>query len=263
MAITNLNDYLYRFFEANQCSILSNQNDILKVKLTEKMDRALMNRPFYWHYIKKIGQIGEPKTLTFITNPENKEEKGELIHFGSPRLQQIMNYLKENEKYVLLYEKATSVHTNIGLHPWLLVNLKITYIGRLQKDEIFSIGLNLINGMMKTQMMDYLKELSLQSNISDFCYTISPLIKLNSGFKRIEKVIQNYIENQVHDWAAESLKKSEDEINLLKRFYTQPNNEQKKQMEQEISEIRDRYHPTITLTVVNGGIVYLKQPVEK
>src|SRR5690625_4589851 len=48
----------------------------------------------------------------------------------------------------------------------LVVNLKISYKGKHKKDELFSIGLHLVNGMMKVEMMDILKKFTLQDRKS-------------------------------------------------------------------------------------------------
>lgn len=117
MKISNLHDFLESYFKAQACEIITSSNGVLSVQLTEQMDRTLMNRPFYWHYIKAIGQKGDPMQLTLITNPQKKDEQGEWIHFGSPRLQQIMNDLKEKQHNVKLFEKVdTSEHT--PMYPW-------------------------------------------------------------------------------------------------------------------------------------------------
>jgi|SRR5690625_3539746 len=257
MAITNLKQFLSDFFTAHQCQVTSNQSGILSIQLSETMDRALMNRPFYWHYIKKMGQVGEPQILTLITQHEKRNEQGEFIHFGSSRLQQILDYLKKNERFTKVFQKKTNITNNTALHPWLVLNVKVTYIGKLQRDEVFSLGLNLINGMMKSQMMEFLNTLKLQNSIPNYCYTISPIIKLQSGFKRIESVIKNYIENQEHGWAAESLEKLEEEIDLLKSFYVDSTESEKKQMKKEIEEINTRYQPKINISIINGGVFYL------
>jgi len=257
MAITNLNQFLEDYFVSHRCQILENKDGILKIQLTEEMDQALMNRPFYWHYIKKIGQQGKPMDLTLITNPNKKNEKGEWIHFGSPRLQQIINHLKEKEKYTKLFQKVVS-NQNTPLFPWLVVNLKMSYKGKQKKDEMISIGLQLVNGNMRLEMMDHLQKLPLQMAISDYCYTISPIIKLQSGFKRIESVISSYIENQTHEWALESLQELEEEIKTVQHFY-EGRTEELEQMEKEIEEIKERYHPVISQEVINGGIFYLTE----
>lgn len=248
--------FLETYFKTHNCEILSNEEGVLAVQLTEDMDKTLMNRPFYWHYIKSIGQAGEPMKLSLITNPHKRDEQGEWIHFGSPRLQQIINHLRTNEKYIKLFQ---TVHTtvNTALFPWLLTNIKISYKGKQKKDELFSIGLNLVNGLMKVDMMHLLEELPLNKMISDYCYPISPIIKLKSGYYRIEKVIDNYIQDQDHVWADEALQTIDEEIEMVEHFYTNENDHEQKL--KEVEAIQERYTPIITYEVINGGIVYLTE----
>lgn len=260
MAIKNLHDFLTSYFTAHHCTLEKNTDGVLTVQLNEKMDRALMNRPFYWHYVKKMGSSGQPMKLTLITDPLNRDGKNEWVHFGSPRLQQILQHLGENEKFTKLFE-GVNKNRKTALYPWLVTNVKIGYQGKQKRDEIISIGLHLVNGSMKVEMMEELQTRSLQMTIPDYCYTISPMIKLKSGFKRIESVLESYINDQSHDWASESLTTMEEEINLLKHFYrgTNDNEQEKQEMEKEVEEITKRYKPCITFEVINGGIFYLNQ----
>ncbi|UJL44835.1 hypothetical protein KFZ58_10320 [Virgibacillus sp. NKC19-16] len=258
MAITNLNEFLQDYFTANQCELIFNEDGVLTVQLTEEMDRALMNRPFYWHYVKSTGYAGEPMKLTLVTNPDKREEKGEWIHFGSPRLQQILTQLKQNEKVTKLFQKVET-NQNTPLYPWLVVNIKISYVGKQKKDEVFSIGLHLVNGMMKVEMMEQMQQLSLQMTISDYCYPISPLIKLKSGYLRIQSVIDNYIENQTHEWAEESWKTLDEEIQMLHYFYTGETETVNEQKQKELNEMKERYEPYISYEVINGGIFYFTE----
>jgi hypothetical protein len=255
VTIRDLNNFLVRYFKGNKCTIQSNENGVLTVQLNEKMDRLLMNRPFYWHYVKSTGQTGQPMELTLITNPDSNEAKGEWIHFGSPRLQKILTHLKEHERYTKLFEQIQTTERT-PLYPWLVVNFQISYQGKQKRDEIISIGLNLMNGVMKTNMMEMLQSYSMHSAIPDYCYTISPLIKLQSGFIRIENVILDYLHRQSKVWAEESLKDLEEEIATLKHFYREDN--ENEVMLREISEMEERYKPEISMQVINGGIFYLK-----
>lgn len=256
MEIANLSDFLEGYFSSHHCELLANHDGVMTVQLTEQMDRDLMNRPFYWHYVKSTGNSGQPMKLTLITNPNRRDEQGEWIHFGSPRLQQIINHLKQNEKYTKLFQRVDT-NTNTPLYPWLVCNIKISYQGKQKKDELISIGLHLVNGTMHTDMMQRLQEIGLHMTISDYCYPISPMIKLKSGYLRIESVINNYIEHQSHEWAEASLETLEEEIKTLQYFYTADNNPE--QMEKELNEIRQRYNPKITSEVMNGGIFYLTE----
>lgn len=258
MTIENLNVFLQNYFTSHHCKIINNDNGVLTVQLTEAMDKALMNRPFYWHYINRIDMKGEPFTLTLITNPNKRDKNGEWVHFGSTRLHQIINHLKKNEVYTQLFQ-AIGTNSHTPLYPWLLTNIKVSYIGMQKKDELFSIGLNLINGQMNLEMMEKLKQYSFNRKISDFCYPLTSLIKLSDGFIRIKKIIEDYLKNQSHDWAIESLKKLEDEISLVEQFYDIDADESK--LQREIEDIKNRYKPRISYKVVNGGIFYLAENV--
>src|SRR5690625_3630455 len=115
MKITNLHDFLQKYFLIHQCEMITNQEVILSIQLNEQMDKALMNRPFYWHYMKSSGQTGEPASLTFITKPAKREHQGEWIHFGSPRLQQVFNHLKKTNNHIKLFQKVEAQqNTRIG-----------------------------------------------------------------------------------------------------------------------------------------------------
>lgn len=241
---------------AHHCHLINNQDGILTVKLTETMDRALMNRPFYWHYIKGTGNQGEPMQLSFITNPNKRDQEGEWIHFGSPRLQQIIHHLKQDQKFIKVFQQISATH-NTPLYPWLLTNIKVHYEGKQNKDELFSIGLHLVNGTMKTDMMSLLQPIQLNNTIADYCYPISPLIKLRSGFNRIEAVIDRYINDQQHHWAKEAIETLNEEIEMVKHFYI--HQDDKTELGKEIDELTARYTPTISYEVINGGLIYLAE----
>ncbi|WP_430785302.1 YqhG family protein [Virgibacillus flavescens] len=260
MAIENLNSFLQDYFTAHNCQIQLNKEGVLQVKLTEEIDKSLMNRPFYWHYMNKMGREGETTTLTLITNPNKREEKGDWIHFGSPRLQQILKSVTDNERFTKLFQSDGSIIKS-PLFPWLVVNIKISYQGKQNKDEIISLGLHLINGLMYKDMMSLLERIKLKPVIDDYCYTIAPIIKMESGFTRIETVLDDYINNQTHTWADEALHTLQEEMQLINHFYTDSTDEAANydHMQKEIDAVKERYTPKVTYHVINGGIFYLKE----
>ena len=164
--------------------------------------------------------------------------------------------MKKTSKNIKLFQEIDTIK-NTALYPWLLTNIKISYEGKQNKEELFSIGLNLVNGTMKTKMMEILQSLQLNITISDYCYPISPIIKLNSGFIRIETVINNYLENQSHEWATESLNTLKEEIQMVQHFFD--NEDEEGNMEKEMNDLTKRYTPSISYQVVNGGIIYLAE----
>ena len=69
-----IHTFLLRFFQANQCDILEESAGHMTVQLTIEMDKLIMNRPFYWHWLEKTGGVPEPRQLTLITDQKKADD---------------------------------------------------------------------------------------------------------------------------------------------------------------------------------------------
>lgn len=255
-----IHDFLIKYFLANECEVLENTPGHLTVQLTIELDKALMNRPFYWHYLEKTGGIPNPMRLTFITDKENAPEniKGENIHFGSPRLHQIFESTKNLASYIRLYEQHAHSNRRTPLLPWLCLNVKISYQCDRKRDIFKSIGLQLINGQMVEEFQDRLQRMQLTPKIPDYSFTLSPLVMPKSGIRRIEGYLKSMIESDNHTWADEARKRWEKDLQLLNHFYEDiaDGNES---YETEKMALKEQYEPKINISFINGGLFYLTE----
>lgn len=256
----DIHNFLERYFIANESPILENSNGFLHVQLSVELDKLLMNRPFYWHYLEKTGGVPNPMQMTLITDPQkcSEDKKGEQIHFGSPRLHQIFQSVRQLGAYIRLYEqipKDQRIHST-ALHPWLCLNAKISYQCDRKKDHIVSLGLNLINGEIKDHFHDLLLERSLTPKIPDFCFTLSPLITPKSGLSRLETMIRSIIAKDDHQWAEEAFNRWNKDLRLLETFY-EDLDEKPESYHLEIAALKEQYEPNINVQVINGGVFYL------
>lgn len=252
MESLNVKEFVERYFHSHHCVVSEKENGLLEIALTEEMDKKIMNRPFYWHYRETTNQKGVPETLRLRMNGESHESGIEPLHFGSPRFQQIIADLT-NKAYVVRAYEYVDTGQKTALNPWLIVNVKISYMGKQTRDDIFSLGLHLITGKIIVNMMEQLEKVHVQSSIAPLCYPLSPMITYTSGFKRIEHILDVYLEEQQHDWAIRSLEAMEDELQLIHTFYEDDTEERRR----EIEMIQKRYHPIISFKVISGGTVYL------
>ena len=256
-----IHNFLERYFTANNCEIIENKQGYMMVQLTVELDKELMNRPFYWHYLEKTGGVPNPMKLTFITNKQQAPDdvKGEVIHFGSPRLHQIFQSTKNLAGYIRLYENNSS---NFGrqtpLIPWIGLNMKISYQCDRKRDIFQSIGLQLINGRMVEDFHEKLLKLPMTSKIPDYAYTLSPLIKPRSGIARIQSFLNTNIEQEDHTWAEDARKRWKKDLNLLHHFY-EDSEEKSESFETEKIALKEQYEPKINITIVNGGLFYLTE----
>lgn len=254
-----IHKFLERFFLANECEIIENHKGYLTVQLTVELDKQLMNRPFYWHYIEKIGQKGDPAKLTFITDQTHAptDIKGEVIHFGSPRLHQIFQATKKLAAYIRMYENIPAKENkHIPLYPWLGLNIKISYQCDRKKEVFKSIGLQLINGVIVEDFHNQLLKINLTKKIPDYTYTISPLIMPKSGVNRIIKLIKQQILEEDHEWAIAARKRWQQDLDLLENFY-EDKEEKGESYEIEKKALQEQYEPKVKIHIVNGGLFYL------
>src|SRR4051794_1763816 len=256
-----IHNFLERYFIANNCEITENQAGYMNVELTIDLDKELMNRPFYWHYLEKTGGVPNPMRLTLISDPDRAPDdvKGESIHFGSPRLHQIFQSTKKLASFIRLYEKLSTLNKeqHMPLKPWLGLNVKVSYQCDRKKDVFHSIGLQLINGQIVEHFHDQLLGIDLTPKIPDYSFTLSPLIMPKSGLLRIENYLKRRIETEDHSWAAEARKRWNKDLDLLEHFY-RDSEDKSESYEVEKEALKDQYEPKINISIINGGLFYLR-----
>ncbi|WP_299087983.1 YqhG family protein [uncultured Metabacillus sp.] len=255
-----IHSYLESFFTANSCEIIENEPGHLTVQLTIEMDKELMNRPFYWHYLEKTNGVPNPMKLTLITDQQKApaDLKGEVMHFGAPRLHQIFQTTTKLGSYIRLFEKVNASYGNTPLHPWLGMNIMVSYQCDMKKDKLYSIGLHLISGTLIENFQDKLETLELTPKIPDLCFNLTPLIRPQSGIRRIRQFIEQSISEQDHTWADSARKRWNEDLKLLDHFYEELD-EKPESYHLEKDALRELYEPRINISIQNGGIFYLTQ----
>lgn len=80
----------------------------MTVQLTVEVDKQIMNRPFYWHWLEKTGGEPNPMKITLITNEDEapSDIEGEFIHFGSPRLFKFSRQCKKTANLFAFMRKS-------------------------------------------------------------------------------------------------------------------------------------------------------------
>lgn len=252
-----IHNYLHQFFEENDCTILSNHAHYLIVQLTEKMDKKIMNRPFYWQYIESTGGEAIPAQLTLITNKNELNQKitGEVIHFGSPRLTQLFNVIQESGSVVCMYEQSEGQQETI-LTPWLVVNYKVSYYSHRTKEAIHSLGMNLMTGEVFKQFQEGLFEKKLQATVPKNTFSLPYTIKPMTAIERLDAIIEDYILQDDHTWVAKAKEKWAKERLVLEYFY-EGVEVKPARYETEQEALKRQYEAKIKIEVINGGLFYL------
>lgn len=260
MFAAQVHDYLYTFFKETNCDILLDEEHYLTVQLTIDIDKKIMNRPFYWKYIESTNSEPNPARLTLITDRTKVEKQlfGEVIHFGSARLNQIFKATKELGSFVQMYEKEdSSTGKFTTLTPYFCVNYKVSYYCDQTKERLYSLGINLINGAIEDNFHESICELSLDPKMPEGAFCLQYIIKPSRALERLDLMIQKIIQQDDHTWAEDAKKRWIREQEVLDYFYegeeTRPES-----YEIEKKALEERFNPRIKVEIINGGLFYLK-----
>lgn len=254
-----VHDYLQTFFKETNCPIISDSNHYLTVQLTIDMDKKIMNRPFYWKYLESTDGVPNPAQLTFITDQNNLEEdiKGEIVHFGSPRLNQLFQATKELGAFVQIFERVNQFEAKKMLTPWLGVNYKVSYYSDQTKEMLHSLGINLMTGQRIDGFHESLSKVDLVSAMSENAFPMQYSINPTRGLERLDEVIETIIQQDNHTWAEQAKKRWARDLKVLDYFYEGLENKPD-WYEIEKTALEERYKPRIKIEIVNGGLFYLK-----
>jgi len=257
-----IHGYLQSFFKENNCHIIKDNDHYLTVQLSIEMDKRIMNRPYYWKYLESTNGVPNPAQLTFITDQNKLEDniKGEVVHFGSPRLNQLFQTTKELGAFVQMYERATGIsqsQANTILTPWLGVNYKVSYYSDQTKEMLYSLGVNLITGKLVEGFQEWVSEVDFDSSLQDNAFGLPYIIKPLRGLERLDTAIEKIIHEDDHTWAEEAKKRWQKDRKVLEHFYV--DEEIKPECyEMEKKALDEQYESRIKVEIINGGLFYLK-----
>ncbi|SOC35895.1 YqhG family protein [Ureibacillus acetophenoni] len=261
MFAPQVHEYLRTFFHETNCEIESDEGYMLTVQLTIDIDKKIMNRPFYWQYIETTGSPPNPARLTLITDRSKIDNPfmGEIIHFGSRRLNQIFKATKELGAFVQMYEKVQQAENGnrSTLTPYLCVNYKISYYCDQTKEKMYSLGINLVNGNIHDDFHESVCNLNLTNEPTENIYCLPYIIKPHRGLERLDEMIQSIVQNDDHSWAQEAKMRWEKEQEVLDYFY-EGVEEKPESYEIEKKALEERFNPRIKVEIINGGLFYLK-----
>ncbi|WP_371811553.1 YqhG family protein [Sporosarcina sp. Te-1] len=255
-----IQQYLRTFFTETNCPIVQESDHHLMVQLTIDMDKRIMNRPFYWSYVESTGGEPKPAQLTLISdkNRMGLNIPGEIVHYGSPRLNQLFQVAKERGAFVQLFEDVgnqSGVQT--VLTPWLGVNYKITYSSDRTKEMLYSLGMNLMTGAIMDGFQEAVNELKLEAAIPPNTFYLPYIIKPLRAMERLEKLVDDLIVQDDHTWVEEAKGRRERDLQVLEYFYKDIE-ERPESYEMEKKAIEEQYETKIKVDVINGGLFYVR-----
>lgn len=265
---TETQNYVTRYLDAMQCETIDSSPGHIQVKLSEKADRDLVNRPFYWSYVEKLGIEPQPVTLSFVFDPEQLPPgaRGEHICPGSTRLQQIFHSACKHGRFVRLYEDSPlnliNPRGSRPYIPWLGINYKIEWICDQLRSEIHSLGIQLLDGTIHDNFFAKISSRAWTPRLPSHRFLTKPQLTIDEAVTELEFYVQGYLDQVDDTWARNAERRMQDELERLEQYYRdRPSriNEAEYQAEYErrMRETKWQYQPRVQVTIVNAGLFYM------
>lgn len=287
MNTKHVQKFVLSYLEATNCQIIEKTANQVTVKLSPSADRALTNRLYYWSFVDRAGI--EPETMTYTWTfgiPPADERKvptqlsylltpggrilQEHIYYGSRRLEQLFNTVRQGGRCVTLFEEPPKGRSDpLSSHPytaWLGVNFKVGYQCDVKREELYGWGISLATGVIDEKFLENLKERKLTPRLPSNVHLLKNGLTLRKGMSQLEHTMERKLKNGDFTWAAEAEERRQDELERIRQYYVPmleacEDAEQKEALtarfKQREAEIDWQYRPRVTLTVLNCGLFHL------
>lgn len=260
--------FVTRYLTAMDCHVVESSAGHVRTRLSELADRDLVNRPFYWSYVEKMGIEPQPVTLSFVFEPDKSppDTKGEHIALGSPRLLQLFRSAQKHGQFVRLYEdmplNLQSPRGSRPYTPWLGINYKIEWISDQLRNEIHSLGIHLLDGTIQDNFFETLKTRPWTPRLPSHRFVTNPNITIINAVNQLEFYIQGYLEQLDDSWAVEAEERMQEELDRLAEYYKEtPSRTDEEQFQAEYErrkqETKWQYQPRVEVSVVGAGLFYM------
>lgn len=201
------------------------------------------------------------------------QPRKETIRFGCGRLDQIFRTVKENGRFVNLFEQPPHSGIRRASGPmaytsWLCVNYKVAFICDMKRDELYSLGISLTTGEIATGFHDRVSARTLSPRLPS-----NTRLQHNLALPRAAGELERYIETLVlaadHAWAEEAHDRLLNELARIDGFYEellrQAKDEEERssiaaQHEARRAELEWQHRPRIEASAINCGLFHLLTP---
>jgi hypothetical protein len=282
--------FVISYLDSTDCHLIEKSPSRVTVKLSPDADRALTNRPYYWSYVDKTG--ANPETLTYGWNFENPSmadrsnaspvsyvmtESGRIVqedvYFGSRRLLQLFDAVRQGGKCVTLFEEPPRGRLDpLGSQPytaWLGVNFKIGFECDMKREELYGWGISLATGVIDDKFMERLRDRKLTPRLPSNIHLLKNGLSLRKGMSQLELTMERKLKNNDFTWAVEAEQRRQDELERIRHYYKpmlvgMEHLDQKEMKDSLIARFNQReaeidwqYRPRVSMTVINCGIFHL------
>ncbi|MDD9265513.1 YqhG family protein [Paenibacillus sp. GCM10023248] len=191
------------------------------------------------------------------------------VTFGSRRLEQMFNIVRERGRFVHLFEEpfpmGATYQAALVYDTWFCVNYKVELACDRKRSEIHSLAIQLNSGEIREHFHKHLLTKSLSPKLPANSHILPDTISLPRAINALEETLERKVSAYDHSWADEANEQHRSEIDRVESYYNglllnaepEQRDEIEMQCRNRLKEIDWQHKPRITVTVINGGLFHL------
>lgn len=195
----------------------------------------------------------------------------DLMTFGSRRLEQLFGVVQGRGRFVRLFEEplpaSINPYASPGYTTWLCVNYKLEFICDMKRDELHSLGINLLTGEIVGRFYERIKKRRLTPQIPATVHLRPASMPLHKAAEALENHLENLVRSYDHTWSEEAWRRLKEEWSRIDHYYgellhtVEPARkaEVEEQYRSREKEIDWQYRPRILVSVTNCGLFHLSE----
>ncbi|MEI7028089.1 YqhG family protein [Paenibacillus sp. y28] len=199
----------------------------------------------------------------------------EEITYGSRRLEQLFQVVKQKGKYIQLFEQPAGENTSslAGFIPrrpyctWLAVNYKVEFMCDLKRDELHSMAINLCTGELVENAHRQLLRRTLTPQLPSGLQLLPKRMNSRESQKRLEQHLLGKLRLADYTWADNAYDRWIEELRRIEAYYEELilnlQEEEKNAAEQQYlsrkEEIAWQFRPRVRVSAINCGYFHLQQ----
>ncbi|TXK85967.1 YqhG family protein [Paenibacillus sp. N3.4] len=205
----------------------------------------------------------------FVPTNLNTRVPQDDMTFGSRRLDQIFNVVREKGRFVHLFEEpfpmGATYHASLIYDTWFCVNYKVELACDRKRSEIHSLAIGLNSGEIREHFHKNLLTKSLSPKLPANSHLLPDKISLPKALNALEMTLERKISAYDHAWADEANEQHRSEIDRVEAYYNglllgaEPDQRAdiEIQCRNRLQEIDWQHKPRIVVSVINCGLFHL------
>lgn len=218
---------------------------------------------------EQAGMAALSRSFGFVPGSLGARMPREDLHYGSRRLEQLFAAARRGGRFVCLFqqpdEQALHPYDSLPVTPWLAVNVKVSFVCDMKREELHAFGVSLVSGDIVESFFDRLKGLRLTPRLPQHIHVAGASVTLKRAAGIIEQTLERKLKTYDYGWAAAANERLKEELAQLAHYYEplleQAGEEERPQIEEQYRARREEMHwqlsPRVIAEVVNAGIFHL------